>query len=100
MRELTVAGLTVCLFVSPAAAQHTVPRDEGGHEKPFELNCLGAEGLQKDFDVLGIFTIDPLSVIKTLDVMKEEGRRRLDGGPVPHRGDRVRRDARRELTRA
>jgi len=30
-------------------------------------------GIQKDFDILGIFTIDPLSVIKTLDAMKQKG---------------------------
>lgn len=29
--------------------------------------------IDKDFDVLGIFTIDSLSVIKTLDVMKDKG---------------------------
>jgi hypothetical protein len=29
--------------------------------------------LQKDFDILGIFAIDPLSVIKTLDAMKQKG---------------------------
>jgi hypothetical protein len=29
--------------------------------------------MQKDFDVLGIFTVDSLSVIKTLDAMKQKG---------------------------
>jgi hypothetical protein len=38
------------------------------------FQALGdGSAIQKDFDVLGIFTIDSLSVIKTLDVTKEKG---------------------------
>ena len=38
------------------------------------FQALGAgSAIQKDFDVLGIFTIDSLSVIKTLDAMKDKG---------------------------
>ena len=38
------------------------------------FQALGSgSAIQKDFDVLGIFTIDSLSVIKTLDAMKDKG---------------------------
>lgn len=39
------------------------------------FQALGSGGatIDKDFDVLGIFTIDSLSVIKTLDAMKTKG---------------------------
>jgi hypothetical protein len=39
----------------------------------FSTHLGGGSAIDKDFDVLGIFTIDPLSVIKTLDDMKQKG---------------------------
>jgi hypothetical protein len=39
----------------------------------FSQSLGNGSAIDKDFDVLGIFTIDSLSVIKTLDAMKDKG---------------------------
>jgi hypothetical protein len=65
------------------ARPHSTDESEVVHAQLTKLYALdgtdfsGALGsgssIDKDFDVLGIFTIDSLSVIKTLDAMKDKG---------------------------